>query len=244
MKRPVPILTGLLVGALALSGCTSGGTPTAATPATSAPSSSAASASTSSASSSSAATTSSSATSSSARSSSSATESSDTDAATSSATGETTETSAATTIGGDTTELDPQTVTWFDTFCAGIAPFASLQNGTEQVDSVEDLSGLLTEIGATFTETSDSLATIPPPTFDGGEVLADRLVTNMAEGGALFTDFGERALALDPNDQVAGQQFLTEFQQAASAFQLTDFEVTPAITAAVREIPSCASTFG
>src|SRR4051812_24446614 len=47
--------------------------------------------------------------------------------------------SSAITVGGDTTELDAQTATWFDTFCTGMGPLGELQNGASSISSVQQL---------------------------------------------------------------------------------------------------------
>ena len=152
--------------------------------------------------------------------------------------------SSAITIGGDTTELDAQTATWFDTFCTGMGPLGELQSGASTITSVQQLSEQMTSIGTALTDTGAKLAALPPPTFEGGDQVAQQLQANMQQGGPVFTDYGQKALQLDPNDQAAGNQFLTDFQAATADLGIANFEPTPAVRQAVRAVPACQTLFG
>ena len=152
--------------------------------------------------------------------------------------------SSAITIGGDTTELDEQTATWFDTFCTGMAPLGELQSGASTITSVQQLSEQMTSIGTALTDTGAKLAALPPPTFEGGDQVAQQLQANMQQGGPVFTDYGQKALQLDPNDQAAGNQFLADFQAATADLGIANFEPTPAVRQAVRAVPECQTLFG
>ena len=152
--------------------------------------------------------------------------------------------SSAITIGGDTTELDAQTATWFDTFCTGMGPLGELQSGASTITSVQQLSEQMTSIGTALTDTGAKLAALPPPTFEGGDQVAQQLEANMQQGGPVFTDYGQKALQLDPNDQAAGNQFLTDFQAATADLGIANFEPTPAVRQAVRAVPACQTLFG
>lgn len=136
-----------------------------------------------------------------------------------------------------TVEVDAQTYAWFDTFCTGVASFGAL--GDSSPSSPEELGELLTTVGTTFTDTGAQLAALPPPTFDGGAEVAQQLVTNMQQGGPVFTEYGQQAAALDPNDQAAGQQFQADFQAAVAALGISSFTPPPAARAAVTAVPSC-----
>lgn len=137
-----------------------------------------------------------------------------------------------------TAEVDAQTAAWFDTFCTGVAAFGTLGSGAAPT-SPQELGDQLTTIGTTFTDTAAKLAALPPPTFEGGELVAQQLVTNMQTGGPVFTEFGQKAALLDPNDQAAGKQFQADFQAAVASLGIANFEPTPAAKAAVRAVPSC-----
>lgn len=152
--------------------------------------------------------------------------------------------SSAITIGGDTTELDAQTATWFDTFCTGMGPLGELQSGASTITSVQQLSEQMTSIGTALTDTGAKLAALPPPTFEGGDQVAQQLQANMQQGGPVFTDYGQKALQLDPNDQAAGNQFLADFQAATADLGIANFEPTPAVRQAVRAVPACQTLFG
>ena len=151
---------------------------------------------------------------------------------------------SAITIGGDTTELDPQTATWFDTFCTGMGPLGELQSGASSISSVQQLSEQMTSIGTALTDTGAKLAVLPPPTFEGGDQVAQQLQANMQQGGPVFTEYGQKALQLDPNDQAAGNQFLADFQTATAGLGIANFEPTPEVRQAVRAVPACQTLFG
>jgi len=152
--------------------------------------------------------------------------------------------SSAITIGGDTTELDAQTATWFDTFCTGMGPLGELQSGASSISSVQQLSEQMTSIGTALTDTGAKLAALPPPTFEGGDQVAQQLQANMQQGGPVFTEYGQKALQLDPNDQAAGNQFLADFQTATAGLGIANFEPTPEVRQAVRAVPACQTLFG
>jgi hypothetical protein len=151
---------------------------------------------------------------------------------------------SAITIGGDTTELDAQTATWFDTFCTGMGPLGELQSGASSISSVQQLSEQMTSIGTALTDTGAKLAVLPPPTFEGGDQVAQQLQANMQQGGPVFTEYGQKALQLDPNDQAAGNQFLADFQTATAGLGIANFEPTPEVRQAVRAVPACQTLFG
>jgi len=139
---------------------------------------------------------------------------------------------------GASGEVDATTATWFDTFCTGVAVLGELGGG-DGPGSPQELGNQLTTVGTTFTDTAAKLAALPPPTFEGGEEVAQQLVTNMHAGGPVFIEYGQKAAQLDPTDQAAGEQFQVDFEAAVADLGITDFEPTPAAKAAVREVPSC-----
>lgn len=148
--------------------------------------------------------------------------------------------SAASSAAGSATatvEVDAQTAAWFDTFCTGVAVFGEL--GKTTPTNPQELGEQLTTVGTTFTDTATKLSVLPPPTFEGGDELAQQLVTNMQTGGPVFTEFGEKAALLDPNNQAAGQQFQAEFQAAVANLGIANFEPTPAAREAVKAVPAC-----
>jgi len=140
--------------------------------------------------------------------------------------------------------LDAQTATWFDTFCTGMGPLGELQSGASSISSVQQLSEQMTSIGTALTDTGAKLAVLPPPTFEGGDQVAQQLQANMQQGGPVFTEYGQKALQLDPNDQAAGNQFLADFQTATAGLGIANFEPTPEVRQAVRAVPACQTLFG
>ncbi len=147
--------------------------------------------------------------------------------------------SPTTTVGGDTTSLDAQSTTWFDTMCTGMAPLTSLQNVTSQ----QELSDAMTQAGQAFQATGSQLATLPPPTFDGGTELAQSATSGFQSFGQTFIDFGQKVLDIDDNDTAAQQQFTSDLAAAAATSPVAQIRLTPALTQAVQAIPSCQSLF-
>ena len=99
---------------------------------------------------------------------------------------------ATTTVGGDSTEFDAQTITWFDTMCTGIEPLAELQQSASSLTTTAQLSSAMSTIGTSMTETSSKLAALPAPTFEGGDTVAETVQTGLASFGQTFTDFSKR----------------------------------------------------
>jgi hypothetical protein len=151
---------------------------------------------------------------------------------------------ATSTVGAGTTELDAQSTTWFDTLCTGLAPFKSLATNPPNITSAADVSSLMTNVGGAMTQTGSALASIPPPTFQGGDTAASGIVAALQQYGPVFSDFGQKAAQIDPNDAAALQQLATDFEtQVSGASSLTQFDFDPAVKQAVNQIPSCNGIF-
>lgn len=245
MNRTTTTLAGLgAAGALFLAGCGGSGTTTA----TSAPSSAAgtsASATTSSAS------TSSASSSSAGSSSASSTSSSDSESSSASSAGTNSSlslssVSATTTVGGDTTTLDAQSTTWFDTMCTGLAPLTQFSSSAASLgDDPSKIGPVFVEIGESMTSTAATLQDTPPPTFEGGEAVATQFIDALTELGPAFADLGTKAGALDPANPAGAQEFAAGLQSIATQAQgLTAVEATDAVKKAVAAIPSCSTIFG
>ena len=101
--------------------------------------------------------------------------------------------------GGDPApELDAPTVSWFDTFCAGLAPLGTLDL-SEEVNSgptdapdpadpdnsiqQQTLVSNVSAAAAAFSQTSRALAAQEPPTFDGGAEFATAAVDGLGAAG-------------------------------------------------------------
>jgi hypothetical protein len=172
--------------------------------------------------------------------------------------GTTTNTSAvAPDSEGAAAELDAPTVAWFDTFCAGLAPLATLdlsdQVNTGPTDAPdpadpdnaiqkETLVSSLTAAGAAFVQTSQALAAQAPPTFDGGAEFA----TAAADG--LGTAGGQISAAVSTFDAVpagATDEYWTaksalRTQALAALAPLQTLSEPPAgVQEGVTQIPSC-----
>ena len=151
---------------------------------------------------------------------------------------------ATSTVGAGTTELDAQSTTWFDTLCTGLAPFKSLATNPPSITTAADVSSLMTNVGGAMTQTPSTLASTPPPTFQGGDTAASGIVAALQQYGPVFTDFGQKAAQIDPNDAAALQQLATDFESEVSgASSLTQFDFDPAVKQAVNQIPSCNGIF-
>ncbi len=210
MKRPTTALAVVLAAGLMLAGCSSGGTDTASSASSVASSAS-----------------------------SSETTSSATSSSSSSAepTASATATAAPTLTAGDGSgELDAQTTTWFSTFCTGLAGVADLRT----ISSAQQASQVLQRVGTDMTTTASQLAALAPPTFTGGDGLAESAINSFNQIGPAFVSFGQRAGTIEDNDEAATQQFAADFQaQLAPLASLTKIQLDPATQQAVSAIPEC-----
>jgi hypothetical protein len=155
--------------------------------------------------------------------------------ATSSAADSMTVPSPTTTVGGDATTLDAQSTAWFETFCTGLQPLNALRN----VDSQQGLADAMTQAGQAFQATAAQLATLPPPTFEGGSELSQTSQAAMQSFGQTFTEFGQRVLTIKDGDTAAQQQFQQDLQAAAAESPAAQIKLNPELTKAVQQIPAC-----
>ncbi|GAA1996011.1 hypothetical protein JL107_07350 [Nakamurella flavida] len=149
--------------------------------------------------------------------------------------------SATTTVGGDTTTLDAQSTTFFDTFCTGLAPLKQLSAAGDSLGNDPAAIGtLFGQIGDAMTATGTQLQSTPPPTFEGGDALAAQFVDTLSKVGPAFSQFGTQAAAVNPNDPAAGQQLLSGLESVfAEAQGLTAIDASEGVKKAVAAIPSC-----
>lgn len=155
-----------------------------------------------------------------------------------------TESSDATTVGGNVTELDAQSVTWFSTFCGGFKGIVDLQSqGMTDMNTPAAAGQFFSTLGQTMTDTGSKLATVPPPTFEGGDQLASTAQDVFGKLGPAFTEFGAKAATIDSGDQAAVQQFAAELQQQAAGLQdIQKIELSPQVQAAAeKQVPECAA---
>ena len=151
---------------------------------------------------------------------------------------------ATSTVGAGTTQLDAQSTTWFDTLCTGLAPFKSFATNPPNITTAADVSSLMTNVGGAMTQTGATLASTPPPTFQGGDTAASGIVAALQQYGPVFSDFGQKAAQIDPNDAAALQQLATDFEtQVSGASSLTQFDFDTAVKQAVNQIPYCNGIF-
>lgn len=151
---------------------------------------------------------------------------------------------AVTTVGGDVTEFDTQTTTWFDTMCTGIAPLSELSSSLSTAASTADLSTTMTSVGTAFTDTALKLQDLPAPTFDGGDALAQTVEQGLQNFGQTFVDFGVRAAQLKDGDSAGLQQFQNDLQSELADSPVTQLDATPAVQQQIQKIPSCEPYFG
>lgn len=151
---------------------------------------------------------------------------------------------ATTTVGGDATEFDAQTVTWFDTMCTGMEPLADLQQSASSLTTTAQLGSAMSTIGTSMTETASKLAALPAPTFEGGDTVAQTVQTGLASFGQTFTDFSKRAAELKDGDTAALQQFQSDLAAEVSKSPIANLDATADVQAAIKQIPSCRPLFG
>lgn len=246
MKRAARFLSAIAACAVLIAGCSSGD-PDTATPSPSAPSSADGS---SSAAPSSAATTGGTAT--------SGDISASGGTGTADVPGTSADGSSGTPTGGDPApELDAPTVSWFDTFCAGLAPLGTLDL-SEEVNSgptdapdpadpdnsnqKQTLVSNVSAAAAAFSQTSQALAAQEPPTFDGGAEFATAAVSGLGAAGeqisAAVTTFD--AVPAGATDEYwAAKNALRTAALGALAPLQTLAEPPADVQGGVRQIPSC-----
>lgn len=151
---------------------------------------------------------------------------------------------ALTTVGGDVTEFDTQTTTWFDTMCTGIQPLSGLSSSLSTAASTADLSSAMSSVGSAFKDTAAKLQDLPAPTFDGGDALAQTVEQGLQSFGQTFEDFSARAAQLTDGDSAGLQQFQNDLQSELADSPVTQLDATPAVQAEVQKIPSCEPFFG
>lgn len=151
---------------------------------------------------------------------------------------------ATTAAGGGATSLDAQSVTWFETMCQGLEPLTSFEGKLGQNSTAGEISSSLAELGTAMTDTAKELSELPPPTVEGGDELAQRVVAGLDDFGTTFSDFSTRAVSLKEGDTAAAQQFVTDLQNAVAASPIADAQPSAEVQAEVRKIPACQGTFG
>jgi hypothetical protein len=155
--------------------------------------------------------------------------------------------STPTTTAATPADLDAASATWFDVMCTALGPVGVEANPSTPAE----LLTLQQTFATTITQTAATLATTPPPGFDGGTGWAASVIAVLQSSSATMTaalaqSTGELA-ALDPNDQAALESFKTKvsqppgFKDAYTLLATMDTQVDPSVAAAVHEIPSCAS---
>lgn len=63
----------------------------------------------------------------------------------------------------------------------------------------------MTQAGQAFQATAAQLATLPPPTFEGGSECPQTSQAAMQSFGQTFTEFGQRVLTIKDGDTAAQQ---------------------------------------
>ncbi|TKV60890.1 hypothetical protein FDO65_04300 [Nakamurella flava] len=141
------------------------------------------------------------------------------------------------------TELDAQSVTWFQTFCGGFSGLADLETKAQSISTPAQAGELLGTLGQAFTETGQKLQSVPPPTFEGGDQLAATSQEVFNKVGPAFTEFGQQAATIDQNDQAALQKFGTDFQQQLSSLKdVQNIQLSDSVKAAAeKQVPECAT---
>lgn len=146
--------------------------------------------------------------------------------------------------------IDAQTTAWFDTLCTGIAPIKSVESAGPETPNPDPAAGQQALISAiqtlsgAFTSTSATLATTPPPTFEGGAEFASTVTTGLGATGADLAKSAETFAAVDPSDasKLAAAKTTLQADLIKAVGPLQSISgLDPAIQAATTEIPSCKS---
>jgi len=145
--------------------------------------------------------------------------------------------------------LDAQTTHWFDVFCTGLAPMASMNDAMTSIDPSDPKSmqssyvTLYNTLGDAFTKTAASLQGTPPPTFDKGAEIAGDLVTSLSTAGTEMKKVAGQVAAADASDvdsiQTAMAQANQQMSKDLSGLNIDDYELDPKTQDAVNAIPSC-----
>ncbi len=165
--------------------------------------------------------------------------------------------SGAPTGGDPVPELDAPTVSWFDTFCAGLAPLGTLDlseavnsGPTDAPDPADPdnsiqkqtLVSSVSAAAAAFSQTSQALAAQEPPTFDGGAEFATAAVSGLGAAGqqisAAVTTF-DAVPAGATGEYWAAKNALRTAALGALAPLQTLAEPPADVQGGVRQIPSC-----
>jgi hypothetical protein len=143
------------------------------------------------------------------------------------------------------TPLDAQSTAWFDELCPGLIKAASLLSGvggTTPTASQQDIVGAVQQASVVIGDTATNLATLPPPTFSGGEQVATGVVGAMQSASIQMTTSGNTFAAIDPADAAGLQAGRTTLQTEllTSLGFLRDLgKIDPAVTSEIAKIPSC-----
>ncbi len=141
--------------------------------------------------------------------------------------------------------LDAQSTAWFDELCPGLIQVASLLSGvggTTPTASQQNIVGAVQQASTVIRDTATKLATLPPPTFSGGEQVATGVVGAMQSASNQMTTSGNTFEAIDPADAAALQAGRTTLQTEllTSLGFLRDLgKIDPAVTSEIAKIPSC-----
>lgn len=163
---------------------------------------------------------------------------------------------AGTSDGGSTDtgsgSADGQSVTWFETLCAGVAPLKALQNIGSEIDQSDPLGSLkkiapkFSAAGKSLTETSEKLGALPAPTFEGGDAYAQQVTESFSTIGQKLADLGTKLVDLDPSDPSSASELTdigTTLTDAAKPLQqLGDLPADG--KAALLKAPSCQALTG
>jgi hypothetical protein len=161
--------------------------------------------------------------------------------------GQSTEQSTITVGGGD---LDAQSAAWFNTFCAGMAPLAELDDTMTTVDPNDPQKmrdsyvSYFNTLGDAMINTSDRLKSTPPPTFDKGPEIADKIVTALGKAGPAIKESATKLESADITDAASLTEAMDSASQTMSSqmddLSLDGYELDPKTEAAVENLPACA----
>lgn len=140
-------------------------------------------------------------------------------------------------IGGDVDSLDEQSAAWFSGMCDGLAPMLAASDTLQTITTdPASAAGVIEELGTGLVSSSETLAALPAPTFDGGEELAQSVISGFAQIGEKFQTASAQFAANDP----AALTTINEALEANPLAELDGAKMNPELQDDFRALPACA----
>jgi hypothetical protein len=132
-----------------------------------------------------------------------------------------------------------------------MAPLADLDNTMTNVDPTDPKKmqdsyvSYFDKLGDAMINTSAQLKSTPPPTFDKGPEIAQKIVTALGKAGPAVKESASKLAAADITDADSLTQAMAGVSQAMDSemgdLSLDGYELDPKTEAAVESLPACAA---